>query len=41
MLLIELNEFNRELLQNIAASHGLKHLQRVLGWSQASTFTSD
>jgi hypothetical protein len=41
MLLIELNEFNRELLQNIAAAHGLKHLQRVLGWSRANTFTSD
>lgn len=41
MLLIELNEFNRELLQNIATRHGLKHLQRVLGRSRASTFTSD
>jgi len=41
MLLIELNEFNRELLQNIAARDGLQHLQRVLGWSRASTFTSD
>ena len=41
MLLIELNEFNRSLLQSIAARHGLKHLQLVLGWSRASTFTSD
>ena len=41
MLLIELNEFNRELLQNIAASRGLKNLQHVLGWSRAGTFTSD
>lgn len=41
MLLIELNEFNRELLQNIAASHGLEHLQKVLAWRHASTFTSD
>ena len=37
MLLIELNEFNRELLRNIAARHGLTHLQLVLGWSRAST----
>jgi len=41
MLLIELNEFNRELLQNIADTRGLTHLKRVLGWSRASTFTSD
>lgn len=41
MLLIELNEFSRELLQNIVARHELKHLQQVLGWSRASTFTSD
>jgi hypothetical protein len=36
-----LNEFNRELLQNIADTRGLTHLKRVLGWSRASTFTSD
>ena len=41
MLLIELNEFNKDLLQNIAAVHGLKHLQQVLGWSRAGTWTSD
>jgi hypothetical protein len=41
MLLIELNEFNRDLLQNVAAIHKLTHLQRVLGWSRASTFTLD
>jgi len=41
MLLIELNEFNRELLQRIAATHQLKHLQQMLGWNRAGTFTSD
>jgi hypothetical protein len=41
MLLIELNEFNKDLLHNIAAIHGLKHLQQVLGWRHAGTWTSD
>jgi hypothetical protein len=41
MLLIELNEFNKDLLQNIAGIHQLKHLQQVLGWSRAGTWTSD
>src|SRR5882724_10557956 len=41
MLLIELNEFNKDLLQNIAGIHQLKHLQQVLGWSHAATWTSD
>lgn len=41
MLLIELNEFNRGLLQNVAAAHGLVHLRRVLGWHHASTSTAD
>ena len=41
MLLIELNEFNRELLQSIAATHQLRHLQQMLGWNRAGTFTSD
>lgn len=41
MLLIELNEFNGELLRAIADRNGLKHLQRVLDWNKASTFTAD
>jgi hypothetical protein len=41
MLLIELNEFNKDLLQNLARIHRLKHLQQVLGWSRAGTWTSD
>jgi hypothetical protein len=41
MLLIELNEFNRELLKNIARAHDLRHLKEVLGWSHASTSTLD
>jgi hypothetical protein len=41
MLLIELNEFNRDLLQRLSTTHGLKNLDRVLGWNSAVTWTSD
>jgi hypothetical protein len=41
MLLIELNEFNSDLLRNIAKTHQLKHLQETLSWNRAGTWTSD
>jgi hypothetical protein len=41
MLVIELNEFNVGLLQNLARTLGLAHLQRVLTWNHASTWTAD
>jgi hypothetical protein len=41
MLLIELNEFNRDLLQRLSARHGLENIARVLGWNHAVTWTSD
>jgi hypothetical protein len=41
MLLIELNEFNSDLLRNIAKIHQLNHLEEILGWNRARTSTSD
>lgn len=41
MLLIELNEFSRDLLQSVARSHRLTHLEAMLRWSHASTWTED
>jgi hypothetical protein len=41
MLLIELNEFNSDLLRSVAEAHGLQHVQQVLGWDHATTWTSD
>jgi hypothetical protein len=41
MLVIELNEFNKDLLQNLARVHGLENLQRMLAWRHATTWTSD
>ena len=41
MLLIELNEFNCDLLRNIARTHQLSHLQEALSWNRAATWTSD
>jgi hypothetical protein len=41
MLLIELNEFNGDLLRSVAQAHRLKHLEEVLGWNHARTWTSD
>jgi hypothetical protein len=41
MLLIELNEFNSDLLRSIAETYQLKHLQEILGWNRAGTWTSD
>ena len=41
MLLIELNEFNGDLLRSVAQSHGLKHVEQVLSWNHARTWTSD
>jgi hypothetical protein len=41
MLLIELNEFNGDLLRSIAKAHQLKHLQEALSWNRAGTWTSD
>jgi hypothetical protein len=41
MLVIELNEFNNELLRSIAQTHRLTHLREVLNWNHARTWTSD
>ena len=41
MLLIELNEFNSELLRSVARAHKLRHVQEMLGWNHAKTWTSD
>jgi hypothetical protein len=41
MLLIELNEFNSELLRNVAQAHRLTHVQEMLSWDHATTWTSD
>lgn len=41
MLLIELNEFNRDLLQRLSARHGFGNIERILGWNRADTWTSD
>jgi hypothetical protein len=41
MLLIELNEFNSELLQNLAEARRLKSVQEMLSWNHATTRTSD
>ena len=41
MLLIELNEFNGDLLRSIAKAHQLKHLKEALSWNRAGTWTSD
>jgi hypothetical protein len=41
MLLIELNEFNNDLLLGVAQTRGLKHVQEVLGWNHARTSTAD
>lgn len=41
MLLIELNEFNRDLLQRLSTRHGLENIARVLGWNRSDTWTSD
>ena len=41
MLVIELNEFNRELLESVANRLGLSHLQSVLGWQHAETWTEN
>jgi hypothetical protein len=41
MLLIELNEFNSELLRNVAEAHRLEHVREMLGWAHATTWTSD
>jgi hypothetical protein len=41
MLLIELNEFNGDLLRSVAQAHRLKHVEEVLNWKHARTWTSD
>ena len=41
MLLIELNEFNSDLLRSVAHAHRLKHVEEVLNWKHARTWTSD
>ena len=41
MLVIELNEFNRELLQSVATRLGLDHLGSFLGWQHAETWAED
>ena len=41
MLLIELNEFNNELLRGIVKTRQLRHLEEVLSWNHAQTWTSD
>ena len=41
MLLIELNEFNNDLLLSLAQKRGLKHIQELLSWDHARTWTAD
>ena len=41
MLLIELNEFNGDLLRSVAQAHGLNHIREMLSWNHAATWTSD
>lgn len=41
MLLIELNEFNSELLRSVAQVHRLEHVEQVLNWNHARTWTAD
>lgn len=41
MLIIELNEFNSDLLRSVAQAGGFKHVEKVLNWRHAGTWTSD
>jgi hypothetical protein len=41
MLLIELNEFNNDLLRNVARAQGLRHVEEMLSWGHARTWTAD
>ena len=41
MLLIELNEFNSDLLRAVAHKHGLNNLNAMLNWRHARTWTDD
>jgi hypothetical protein len=41
MLLIELNEFNGDLLRSVAQAHRLEHVEKVLNWHHARTWTCD
>ena len=41
MLLVELNEFSRALLQNVARTNKLAHLEAMLAWSHTTTWTED
>ena len=41
MLLIELNEFNGDLLRSVAKAQRLRHVEAVLNWHHAGTWTSD
>jgi hypothetical protein len=41
MLLVELNEFNNDLLLSVAQTRGLKHVMEMLSWNHARTWTSD
>src|SRR5216684_1464349 len=41
MLLIELNEFNNNLLRNVARAQGLRHVEEMLSWGHARTWTAD
>ncbi|MBS0623943.1 MAG: hypothetical protein JSS62_04895 [Verrucomicrobia bacterium] len=41
VLLIELNEFNRELLEQAAYELNLPHIQKILHWYRSDTLTQD
>ncbi len=41
MLLIELNEFNGDLLRSLAQAQRLRHVEEVLNWHHAVTWTGD
>jgi hypothetical protein len=41
MLVIELNEFNRDLIDNVARRLGLRHLRTILDWHHTGTWTED
>ena len=41
MLVIELNEFNRDLIDSVARRLGLRHLRTILDWQYTRTWTED